>query len=94
VTGREPISGGDHEVGTIDQPPTLTSLLRLRPRGHHSGRLRAFLEDRRDFPVVEVVAALSPLTQPELLQTEDKQAELVLTRGDDTECRLFLRPEH
>lgn len=50
-------------------------------------------QDRRDFPVLEVVAALAPLAQPELLETEDKHADLVLTRGDDLEVQAVIAPE-
>lgn len=36
---------------------------------------------RRKFPVVDVVEALRPLAQPELLETKEQQADLVSTRG-------------
>lgn len=38
-----------------------------------------YLEDRRDFPVVDVIEALAPLAQPELLETRDKTADVVET---------------
>jgi hypothetical protein len=40
-----------------------------------------YLADRREFPVLSVVDALRPLSQPELLETREAAAELVLT-GD------------
>lgn len=40
-----------------------------------------YLADRRDFLVLEVVAALGPLSQPELLQTEEQDATLVSRRA-------------
>lgn len=39
------------------------------------------LESRREFAVVDVIDALRPLAQPELLITEEREAELVFTRG-------------
>jgi hypothetical protein len=51
------------------------------------------LVDRRDFPVLEVVAALEAFAQPELLDTESEQAEVVLTRGDAIEMRTVIAPE-
>jgi hypothetical protein len=51
------------------------------------------LEDRREFPVMEVVTALTALAQPELLVTRDKQADLILTRGQETEVQTVLAPE-
>ena len=39
-----------------------------------------YLEDRREFPVIEVIEALRPLAQPELLQTEQQDATLVSRR--------------
>ena len=37
---------------------------------------------RRTFPVVEVVAALEAQAQPELLETVDREASVVLRRGN------------
>jgi hypothetical protein len=39
-----------------------------------------YLEERREFPVLEVLDALQPLAQPELLHTEEQMAELVSRR--------------
>lgn len=39
-----------------------------------------YLDDRREFSVVEVIEALRPLAQPELLQTEKQDASLVSRR--------------
>lgn len=51
------------------------------------------LEDRRDFPIPEIVdQALSPLAQPHLLDTEDEQAE-VSTKGPDAEIQAVIAPE-
>jgi hypothetical protein len=51
------------------------------------------LADRRDFPVVDVVEALGNFAQPELLETTEQTADLILTRGDETEVRSVLAPE-
>lgn len=39
-----------------------------------------YLYDRRDFPVVQVIEALAPLAQPELLQTQQQNAALINRR--------------
>lgn len=44
-----------------------------------------YLEDRRDFPVVDVIAALEPLAQPGLLKTQEGMANLLETRKQHTE---------
>lgn len=40
-----------------------------------------YLADRREFPVVDVVQALAPLCQPELLATDATNADVVLSGG-------------
>jgi|SRR5664280_605956 hypothetical protein len=40
-----------------------------------------YLADRREFPVVDVIEALVPLSQPELLVTEQSTAEVILSGG-------------
>lgn len=44
-----------------------------------------YLADRRAYSVVEVMEALGPLSQPELLRTEEQEAELVSRREDPQE---------
>ena len=39
-----------------------------------------YLNDRREFPVVEVIEALRPLAQPELLQTQEYNAAVISRR--------------
>jgi len=39
------------------------------------------LEERREFPVLDVVEAIAAFGQPELIQTDDRQAELFSLRG-------------
>src|SRR5262249_39663546 len=41
-----------------------------------------YLADRREFEVIQVLEALKPLAQPELLVTGASDADLVLARGD------------
>lgn len=43
------------------------------------------LADRREFPVIEVIRALAPLAQPELLETQEQAATLVSRRGSNPE---------
>ncbi len=51
------------------------------------------LDDRRAYPVVEVVGGLAPLAQPELLDTQEQQVEVVLTREAAVEVQTILAPE-
>jgi hypothetical protein len=44
-----------------------------------------YLADRREFPLVDVIEALADLAQPELLDTSEEAADVVLTRGQSTE---------
>jgi hypothetical protein len=39
-----------------------------------------YLEERREFPVVDVIDALRPIAQPELLRTQERDADLVSRR--------------
>ena len=50
------------------------------------------LTARREFPVVDVIEALGPLSQPELLETQEKEAELILTRGESTVAGAVVAP--
>ncbi|MBM0275756.1 hypothetical protein [Micromonospora tarensis] len=54
-----------------------------------------YLADRREFPVLEVVAALKSLAQPELLKTETSAAGIVISGGTSTqiETASVLAPE-
>ncbi len=45
-----------------------------------SRQVARYLQDRRDFAVIEVIDALAPLSQPELLRTEEQLATVVDTR--------------
>lgn len=61
-----------------------------RPPQRQVARL---LADRRDYPVVDVIEALDPLSQPYLLQTRPEQLELDLFRpGVDTEIHSLVSP--
>lgn len=51
-----------------------------------------FLEERRDFPVVDVLAALVPLAQPELLATQEGNLDVSLRRGDGSDTSLLIAP--
>ncbi len=54
-----------------------------------------YLADRRDFPVVDVIEALLPLSQPELLRTDVDQAGIVPSGGKSgvIETSAVLAPE-
>ena len=53
-----------------------------------------YLADRREFPVLDVVEALTALAQPELLRTEQETATIILSGGksDIVETGSVLAP--
>lgn len=51
-----------------------------------------YLVDRREFPVVEVLSALGPLSQPELLQTRPIDAEVFQRRDFEAETGAVVAP--
>jgi hypothetical protein len=52
---------------------------------HADRQVARFLAERREFPVIEVLDALLPLSQPELLKTEAQAAQLVSRREGNPE---------
>ncbi len=62
----------------IDADCKVPSLVAL-PRASFR-QVAKYLEDRRDFPVLDVIEVLKPLSQPELLETEMRNAEIVAQR--------------
>lgn len=50
------------------------------------------LEARREFPVVDIIEALAPLAQPELLETSAGDTEVELTRGEEPEVEAVVAP--
>jgi hypothetical protein len=48
-----------------------------------------FLEERRAFPVLDVIEALRPMAQPELLVTDQHKAAVHMRRGDETNTLLI-----
>jgi hypothetical protein len=51
-----------------------------------------FLEERRDFPILDVLEALRPLAQPDLLSTSEERPDIKLCRGDSSETSTILTP--
>lgn len=51
-----------------------------------------YLEDRREFPVLDVVEALAPLAQPSLLRTAQQTASLDATTETAAETAALLAP--
>lgn len=51
-----------------------------------------YLTDRRDFPVLEVLEALKPLSQPELLDTSTRRADLVARRDEESRVGAVIAP--
>jgi len=54
-----------------------------------------YLADRREFPVLDVVEALQALAQPELLETDESPAKIVLSGGtsDKIETSSIIAPQ-
>jgi hypothetical protein len=50
------------------------------------------LEDRRAFPIVDVVEALRPLAQPELLRAEERDDQVLVTSDAINETQAILAP--
>ena len=55
-------------------------------------QVAAYLESRRDFPTVEVVMALLPLSQPELLSTTAKDADLRQQNPQENFAKALVAP--
>ncbi|MEQ9635831.1 MAG: hypothetical protein RLW68_07065 [Devosia marina] len=53
----------------------------MLPRPAHREVAR-ILAERRDFPVVDVIEAIAPFSQPELLRTEEKEVGAEVVKGD------------
>lgn len=51
-----------------------------------------YLADRRDFPVLEVVEALRPLSQPDLLETQTREVGVVAGREDEGRVGAIIAP--
>lgn len=51
-----------------------------------------FLHERRAYPVVDVLEALRPLAQPELLESEERDVDIHLRRGNQSDTGLVLAP--
>lgn len=51
-----------------------------------------YLEDRREFPLLEVVEVLGPLAQPELLETDSRAAEVVERRNAESDTQTLEAP--
>ncbi len=51
-----------------------------------------YLADRREFPVLDVIEVLEPLAQPELLETEARQAAVVDRREAESEAQALEAP--
>ena len=55
-------------------------------------QIARWLEERRDYPVVDVVDALVPLAQPNLLDTSDKEESLIIKSGSDIATDAIIGP--
>ena len=51
-----------------------------------------FLAERRDFPVSDVIDALRPLAQPELIDTNEEQLGIEYRRGNSSQTQLVIAP--
>jgi hypothetical protein len=57
-----------------------------------SRQVARYLADRREHPVLQVVDALRPLEQPELLRTQEGAAAIIETRAKRTETTTLVAP--
>jgi len=60
--------------------------------GPEERQVAGYLQERRDFAVVDVVEALLPLAQPELLATNSRFAAIEFRRRADTVAKAILAP--
>ncbi|KJK03552.1 hypothetical protein UB43_03370 [Pseudomonas sp. 21] len=51
-----------------------------------------FLEERREFPILDVIEGLRPLAQPHLLETQEEALEVNLRKGDASDTGLIVAP--
>lgn len=51
-----------------------------------------FLEERRAFPVLDVIEALRPMAQPHLLETKEEALEIDLRKGESSDTGLIVAP--
>ncbi|MFJ4256540.1 hypothetical protein ACIP01_06230 [Pseudomonas monteilii] len=51
-----------------------------------------YLEDRRDYPVLDVIDALRPLAQPHLLSTEEDSIDVSLRKGKGSITSTIIAP--
>ena len=51
-----------------------------------------FLQERRDFFILDVIDALRPLAQPELLETRENEATIEYSRGDSSDTNTIITP--
>lgn len=69
------------------QLPREVALPRLPER-----QVAKYLVDRREFPVVDVLEALSPLAQPDLLETNEQEADISLRRAKQSITGSVIAP--
>lgn len=51
-----------------------------------------FLEERREFPILDVLEALRPLAQPHLLETQEGALDIDLRKGESSDTGLIVAP--
>lgn len=61
------------------------------PRPAHR-QVAQYLADRRQFPVLDVIEVLAPLSQPELLETQTVEADIVSQRDAKTNIDTIIAP--
>lgn len=61
------------------------------PNGSHR-QIARWLEERRSFPVVEVVEAMAPISQPELLQTDETEVDFFVKSQEQSKTYSIISP--
>ena len=73
------------------RPNTNSGVLRQKLASPVQREVARILEERREFPLIEVVEAIKKFGQPELLTTSDKQVGLQTIKGQ-TNTEMLVAP--
>lgn len=51
-----------------------------------------WLEERRNYPVLDIIEAMTPISQPELLQTTEKEVDLFTRSTEPSQTDAIISP--
>ena len=55
-------------------------------------QIARWLEERRGFPVMDVIGAMKPISQPELLETDEQEVSLFLKSSEESKTGSIISP--